>query len=178
MRRNPQHSSLLIIVSANSAPPFQCLLHQRNVFHPAVNPFTRQTLPTVNNKILFVNIFSLNVFPPKTHNRTLIFGSTRLKHGHHFDYWNQLLNMRMRVFYLDAHEGGVCCCLLIDIEKLIRPLQLLCFHLWPFYWLFLLVIWSLDSRICAEVSTWSPVPFTVTTANSRVLCFHIGCCEE
>jgi hypothetical protein len=43
------------------------------------------------------------LFPTKTHNRTL------LKHGRHFDYWNQLLNMCMRVSYLDCHEVGLCC---------------------------------------------------------------------
>jgi hypothetical protein len=36
----------------------------------------------------------------KPHNRTLPFGSILLKHGRHFDYWNQPLNMRMRFCYL------------------------------------------------------------------------------
>jgi hypothetical protein len=36
-----------------------------------------------------------------THSRTLLFGSTRLKHGLHFDYWNQFLNIRIRFDYLD-----------------------------------------------------------------------------
>jgi hypothetical protein len=31
------------------------------------------------------------------------------KHGSHFDYWNQLLNMRMRELYLDCHEVELCC---------------------------------------------------------------------
>jgi hypothetical protein len=31
--RNPQHKTLLTLVSATSAPPFQPLSHQRNVFH-------------------------------------------------------------------------------------------------------------------------------------------------
>jgi hypothetical protein len=35
------------------------------------------------------------------HNRTLLFGSTHLKHGRHFGYWNQHLNMRMSVCYKD-----------------------------------------------------------------------------
>jgi hypothetical protein len=35
VRRNPQHRSLLTVVSANSAPPFQPLRHQRNVCHQA-----------------------------------------------------------------------------------------------------------------------------------------------
>jgi hypothetical protein len=35
--------------------------------------------------------------PIKTHNKTLLFGSKNLKYCRHFDYWNQPLNMRMRV---------------------------------------------------------------------------------
>jgi hypothetical protein len=45
---------------------------------------------------------------------TLLFDSTLLKHGRHFDYWNKLLNMRMRVCYLDYHEAGLCCYLVIQ----------------------------------------------------------------
>jgi hypothetical protein len=45
----------------------------------------------------------------KTYNRTLLFCSTPLKHGRHFDYRNQPLNMRMRVCYLDCHEAERCC---------------------------------------------------------------------
>jgi hypothetical protein len=41
------------------------------------------------------------LLPIKTHNRTLLFYSTLLKHGRHFDYWNQSLNMSMRVCHLD-----------------------------------------------------------------------------
>jgi hypothetical protein len=60
--------------------------------------------------------------PTKTHNTTLLFGSTIFKHGHHFDYWNQPLNMRMRVRYLVIH-----------IKDLLRPLEVFYFHLWPIY---------------------------------------------
>jgi hypothetical protein len=84
-----------------------------------VNRFTRQTLPTVNKKYFFMNIL--------------------LKHGHQFDYWNQPLNMRMRVCYLDYHEVGLCCYLVLYTEKLLRSLQLFYFHLWPIYWLFRVV---------------------------------------
>jgi hypothetical protein len=44
-----------IEVFLTSAPPFQPLRHQRNVCHPIVNRFTRQTLPTVNRKHFFMN---------------------------------------------------------------------------------------------------------------------------
>jgi hypothetical protein len=71
----------------------------------------------------------------KTNNKTLLFGSIHLKHGGHFNYWKQPLNICMRVCYLDCHEAGLCCYLLIHIETLLRPLQLFYFHFWPIYWL-------------------------------------------
>jgi hypothetical protein len=81
--------------------------------------------------------FALGLFGHKTetHNRTLLFGSTQLKHGRNFDYWNQPLNTRMRLGYLDCHEGGLCCYLVIHIENLLRSLQLFYLHLWPIHWL-------------------------------------------
>jgi hypothetical protein len=79
--------------------------------------------------ILCIESFCLQ----RTHNRTLLFGSTLLKHGLHFDYWNQPLNMCMRIWHLDCHEDGLCCYLVIHIENLLRPLQLFYFHLWPIY---------------------------------------------
>jgi hypothetical protein len=53
--------------------------------------------------------------------------------------WNQPLNMSMRVCYLDCHEARLCCYLVIHIETLLHPLQLLYFHLWPIYWLSLVL---------------------------------------
>jgi hypothetical protein len=67
--------------------------------------------------------------PRKTHNRTLTFCVTPLKHGRQFNYCNQPLDMYVRVCYLDCHEAGVCCYLAIHIENLLRPLQLFYFHL-------------------------------------------------
>jgi hypothetical protein len=142
VRRNPQHRSILIAVSATSAPPFQSLRHQRKVFHPVMNCFMRQTLPTVNRTYFLMNIFALSSFAhTKKHNRTLLFGSTLLKHDCHFDYWIQSLNMRLRVCYLDCHDAGLCCYLVIHTENLLRPLQLFHFHLWRIYW-FSFVCWE------------------------------------
>jgi hypothetical protein len=62
-------------------------------------------------------------------------GNTLLKHGRHFDYWNQPMNMSMHVCYLDCHEAGLCYYLVIHIETLLRPLRVIHFHLWPIYWL-------------------------------------------
>jgi hypothetical protein len=78
---NPQHRIILTVVSATSIPPFQHLRHQGNVCHPVVNPFTQQTLPTVNRIRFFTNILCIESFcPHKTHNRELLFGSTNSKH--------------------------------------------------------------------------------------------------
>jgi hypothetical protein len=35
----------------------------------------------------------------------------------------------MRVCYLDCHEAGLCCYIVIHIETLLHPLQLFYFHL-------------------------------------------------
>jgi hypothetical protein len=80
----------------------------------------------------------------KPHNRTLRFGSTLFKHGRHFFYWNQRLNMRMRLCYLDCHEAGLCCYLVIHIENLLPQLQTFYFHLWPIYWLSLVKTWRCE----------------------------------
>jgi hypothetical protein len=79
------------------------------------------------------------LLPTKTHNTTLLFGSIILKHCRHFDYWNHPLNMSMCVCYLDSHEAVLCCYLVIHIENVLRSLPLFHFHLWPIYWLLLIV---------------------------------------
>jgi hypothetical protein len=59
----------------------------REFLDPAVNRFTRQTLPTVNRNHFHINIICIESFGlPKTHNRTLLFDSVHFKHGSHFDY--------------------------------------------------------------------------------------------
>jgi hypothetical protein len=45
------------------------------------------------------------------------FGNTLLKHGRHFDYWNQPLNMSMLFSYLDFHQVGLCCYLVLPTEN-------------------------------------------------------------
>jgi hypothetical protein len=91
----------------------------REFLEPVVNRFTRQTLPTINKKHLFMNILCIGSFcTQKLHSRMPLFGSTLLKHGCHFDYWNQPLNMSMLVCYLDCHDSGLCCYLVIHIWNL------------------------------------------------------------
>jgi hypothetical protein len=87
----------------------------------------------------------------------LLFGNTLLKHSHHFDYWNQPLNMRMCICYLGSHEAGLCCYLVMHIQNL----QLFYFHLWPIYWLSLVhkrlvYICTLGRAIAEAVSHWLP----------------------
>jgi hypothetical protein len=65
VRRNPQHRSLLSVISATSVPPFQRLRHQKNICQPVLSRFTRQTLPTVNRKNFFINIFCVECFCPQ-----------------------------------------------------------------------------------------------------------------
>jgi hypothetical protein len=152
VRQNPQHRSLLALVSATSAPTFRPLRHQRNVCHTAVNRFMRRTL-TVNRKNLFLNIlFVESFFTQKALNQTLLFGSTVLRRGRHFDYWNRPLNMRMRVYYLDSHDAGLCCYLANYIENLLHPLQLFYFHLWPIYWLSLVSGMSKSQNVSSYIA--------------------------
>jgi uncharacterized membrane protein len=72
-----------------------------------------------------MNIICIESFyVQKMHNTVLLFGSIHLKHGRYFDYRSQPLNMRMRVCYLDCHEAGLCCYLVIHIENILHQLQL------------------------------------------------------
>jgi hypothetical protein len=66
-----------------------------------------------------MNLLCMKSFAHKKHNRTLLFGRIRLKHGLHFAYRNQPLYLRMRVCYLDCHEAGLYCYLVIHVEHLI-----------------------------------------------------------
>jgi hypothetical protein len=64
--------------------------------------------------------------------------STLLEHSHHFDYWNKPVNMCKCDCYVDCHDAGLCCYLVVHVENLSHPLQLFYFHLWPIYWLSLI----------------------------------------
>jgi hypothetical protein len=54
--------------------------------------------------------------------------------------------------YLDCHEAGLCCYLVIHIENLLLPLLLFYFHLWPLYWL---------SLVHTDFGPLTPPPSTV-----------------
>jgi hypothetical protein len=78
---NPQHRSLLNVVSATPAPPFQPLRHQRNVCHvsrPTYEPFFA-TDTSHHTQETFLYEYPLhNSFCPQkqTHNWTLLFSRT------------------------------------------------------------------------------------------------------
>jgi hypothetical protein len=66
-----------------------------------------------------MNIFrSESFYPQETHKRTLFFGRILFKYSRHFDYRNQPLNMLILVYYLDCHEAGLCCYLVVHIENI------------------------------------------------------------
>jgi hypothetical protein len=68
VHQKPQHKSLLTVVSATTTPPFQPLCHQRNICHPVVNCFTRQTLPPVYRNHFFLIPFALS---PSAHKKCI-----------------------------------------------------------------------------------------------------------
>jgi hypothetical protein len=119
----------------------------REFLEPVVNRFTRQTLPSLYRKYFFISILcSESSCTQKTHNGTLISVSILLKHGHHLDYWNYPLHMRMGVCYLDCHESVLCCYLVIHIENFFLPLQLFYFNLWPIYCISFIYLQKLASK--------------------------------
>jgi hypothetical protein len=123
VRRNPQHISLSTAVPATSATGWASSATSSTQLWAAL---CDKYFPSLRGNISFAH---------KAYNRTLIFCSVLLKHGRHFDYWNQPLNMLVRVCYLDCHEAGLCCHLVIQTENLLLPLQVFYFHLCPIYWL-------------------------------------------
>jgi hypothetical protein len=112
VRQNLQHTSLLTVVSSISAPSFRPLRHERNLCHVS-GPSCEQLYATntpLRKQETFLYEYPLHwviLRITKTHNWTLLLGNKPLKHGRHFNYWNQALNMRMRVCYLDCHYAGL-----------------------------------------------------------------------
>jgi hypothetical protein len=118
----------LTVASATSAPPLQPLCRQRNVYHPLLNRFTRQTHPTLNRKHLFMNIPCNESFRlQEKQKRTLIsvvYSSSTVA----------ILSTETGLWTCARHEAGLCCYLALHIENLLNPLQLFYFRLWPIYW--------------------------------------------
>jgi hypothetical protein len=129
-----RHLRPLNVLERNSRPSYE-ILYSTNTSHRKQETFLDEY---PSHWVLL---------PTEMHNSTLIFGSTCRKRGHHFDYWNEPLNMRILGCYLDCNEAGMCCYLLFHIENLSSPLQLFYFHLWLIYWLCLVlhITWKISS---------------------------------
>jgi hypothetical protein len=66
-----------------------------------------------SDTILCIQSFCLQ----KNAQQDVFFGRGLLKYGRHVDYWNQPLNMRIRVCYLHCNESGLRCYLMITHRK-------------------------------------------------------------
>jgi hypothetical protein len=76
------------------------------------------------------------------------------------------------ISYLDCHEAGLCCYLVIHIENLLRPLQLLYFHLRPIYRLSLIAInneFKQNYLYSADISFSTSATHWIIFANTCVL---------
>jgi hypothetical protein len=93
------------------------------IFDSVVNRITRQILSTVNRKHFFVNILCIESFCPQKRptERYLSLAQSSSTVA--------ILTTEPSLCYLDCHEAGLCCYVLIHIENLLHPLQLFCFHL-------------------------------------------------
>jgi hypothetical protein len=80
-------------------------------------------------EIFLYDILCIESFWPQKYITERCLSAVLIKHRRHVDYWNQPLNMR--VCYLDCHEAGLCCYIIIHIENLLHQLQPFYFHLWP-----------------------------------------------
>jgi hypothetical protein len=103
---NPLHSCFLSISKGDQVRHHLWLSNVlERISRPGCETLYATNTSQRKQERFFMNILSIESFcPQKMHKRTLLFGSICLKHGLHFDYWNQPLNMRMRVCYLDYQE--------------------------------------------------------------------------
>jgi hypothetical protein len=92
--------------------------------------YTTNTSHHKQETFLYEYLLHQVLLPTEPHNRMLIFDNKLLKDGHHFDYWNQLLNVRMRISYLCCHAAGLRCYLVIHIQY--KPITYITVVLLPF----------------------------------------------
>jgi hypothetical protein len=152
--------SLYLYVETRSIEVFwllsQPLRHLRSISSSSAKylPPSCETFYAINTyhlkQKIFIYEYPMHWVPlpiKRTPNKTLLFVHKLLKHSRQFDYWNQPLNIYTLVCYLDCHEAGLCCYLVICTENVLRPLQLFYFHLWPIYWLSLIVFFTVDTVV-------------------------------
>jgi hypothetical protein len=104
VRRNPQHKSLLTVVSSTSASgresPETFERPWENLWPTCERLYATNTSHRKQEIFLYeYPLHWVTLLTKKKHKRTLLFGSITLKQGRHFDYWNQ--PPKMRVCYLD-----------------------------------------------------------------------------
>jgi hypothetical protein len=162
VRRNPQPRSVFDccldhfrIWSGNIC---EIRLFLRKFLEPVVNRFTRQTIPNLNRKRLFMNMLYIEPFFPQKpttercsstvrSSRTVAILTTE----------TSIWTWRMRFCYLDCFEAGLCCYLLLHIENLLYPLQQFYFRLWPTYCLSF--VWKVKVKLslCLTMKTFGGV---------------------
>jgi hypothetical protein len=76
--------------------------------------------------------------------------------------------MRMRIWYLDCHEAGLCWFLMILIGNPLHPFQLFYLHLWPNYWISLV-------QLCISVSDVQTACYWDTEISYSFQVFYTGC---
>jgi hypothetical protein len=103
---------------------------------------------TSHGKHFFMNILCTESFyPQKMYNRMLLFGCTSSSTVAILTTKTSLWTWTCTCTSVDCHEAGLCCYLVIHIENLSScPLQLLYFHLWPVYWLSLVITESFSEE--------------------------------
>jgi hypothetical protein len=94
VRRNPQHRSLLTVVSATSAPGWASSAiferHWEN-FSTTCDPlYATNTSHRKQETLLYEYPLHWVLLPTKKDNRMLFFGITFLMHSRYFDYWNHV----------------------------------------------------------------------------------------
>jgi hypothetical protein len=100
-----------------------CLSHLRFNFFVIVGTFATQLwtalrdkhfAPKTGHTFIYANPLHQVFCPQKCITERRISVVHTLKHGSHFDHWNHSLRKRRRVCYLDCHEAGLCCYLVIQ----------------------------------------------------------------
>jgi hypothetical protein len=140
-------NSPLTVASAASAPSFQPLRHQRK-YAAKMEPLYATNISQYKQKTFlyeyplhWVLLPTKNV--PKRCSSVIHSSSTVAILTTKTSLWTCACKC-----YLDCHEAGLCCYLLIHIENLLYPLQLFYFHLCPIYWLFLILchkgVWGVE----------------------------------
>jgi hypothetical protein len=139
VRRNPQHGSLFDYCLSHFRTTVSTFFSSARRLPPRRDRFTRQTLSTVNRKHFFMTSLCIeSCCPQKTHNETLLFGSVpqalspfwllkpASEHAHArllprpFLFWKNKCVYKKGLAnahptrYLDCHEAGLCCYLVIQ----------------------------------------------------------------